>query len=55
MDEKAILEELYDRSMDKIFATSANYAFTVPKKGFEAEFRKEKEIAEYLQKKISNL
>lgn len=55
MDEKAILQMLYDRSMDKIFATSANYTFTVPKKGFEAEFQTEKEIADYLQEKISNL
>ena len=54
MEEKAILQTLYDRSMEKIFGMSANYLMTVPKKGFEKEFQEEREIAEYLQLMIAS-
>ena len=47
-ENKSIIEELYERSMDRIFSMSANYLMTVPKKGMEKEFAGEKEIAEFL-------
>ena len=54
MVEKEILQKLYDRSMEKVFSMSANYLMTIPKKGFEKEFREEREIAEYLQLMIAS-
>ena len=49
MEEKEVLQILYDRSMEKIFSMSANYLMTVPKKGFEKEFDQEREIADYIK------
>ena len=49
---KELLKELYDRSMNRIFEMSAEYTMTVPKKGCEEEFTKEKEIAAMLEKLI---
>lgn len=50
--EKEILRELYERSMNKIFEMSANYLMTVPRKGCEEEFAKEKEIVDMLDRLI---
>lgn len=47
--DKELLQELYERSMNRIFEMSANYLMTIPKKGCEEEFAKEKEIAELLE------
>ena len=52
MTENEILRELYDRSMEKVFGMSANYLMTIPKKGFEAEFVQEREIARWLEKAL---
>ena len=49
---KELLQELYDRSMNRIFEMSANYTMTVAKKGYEEEFAKEKEIADMLERLI---
>ena len=54
MEEKAILQTLYDRSMEKIFGMSANYLMTTPKKGFEKEFQAERAIADYLQMMLAS-
>lgn len=52
--ERELLNELFDRSMDKVFNLSANYLMTVPKKGCEKEFAHEKEIADMLKDLIKN-
>lgn len=52
MREKELLQELYDRSMNRIFTMSANYLMTIPKKGMEEEFAHEKEIAQMLDNLI---
>ena len=52
--ERELLNELFDRSMDKVFNLSANYLMTVPKKGCEKEFAHEKEIADMLSDLIKN-
>ena len=38
--------------MNRVFEMSAEYTMTVPKKGCEEEFAKEKEIAEMLNRLI---
>ena len=52
--ERELLNELFDRSMDKVFNLSANYLMTIPKKGCEKEFAHEKEIADMLKDLIKN-
>lgn len=52
MTKKEILKKLYDRSAQRVFEMSANYAMTTPKKGYEEEFKEEKEIAEWLYDEI---
>ena len=49
---KELLKELYERSMNRVFEMSAEYTMTVPKKGCEEEFNREKEIAEMLNRLI---
>ena len=48
MTEDQVLKEMYDRVMQRIFEMSANYQMTIPKKGMEAKFREEKEMAQIL-------
>lgn len=52
--ERELLNELYERSMDKVFSLSANYLMTIPKKGCEKEFALEREIADMLSDLIKN-
>lgn len=52
MNEKEVLQELYEETMDKVFACSANYLMTIPKKGLEAEHEKYRERAEVLDRLI---
>ena len=40
--ERELLNELFERSMDKVFSLSANYLMTIPKKGCEKEFALER-------------
>ena len=53
MTELEVLKEMLDRVMQGVFELSDDYLFTKPKKGFEAEWRQEKEIADVLQDMIS--
>lgn len=48
MTEYHVLRGMYDRVMQRIFAISANHQMTIPKKGMEAKFREEKEMARIL-------
>ncbi len=52
--ERELLNELYERSMDKVFSLSANYLMTIPKKGCEKEFALEREIADMLSDLLKN-
>ena len=54
MRRKELLQELYDRSMNRILAMSANYLMTIPKKGMVEEFIHEKEIAQFLKTLIEH-
>lgn len=49
MTRQEVLKKLYDREMDNVFAYSANYLMTVPKKGYEREFEEAKEIVAVLE------
>ncbi len=40
-----ILKEIYEETMDKVFAASGNYLMTIPKKGMEEEHARFKERA----------
>ncbi len=53
MTYEEVLQILYERSMQRIFEMSANYAMTIPKKGFEVEFEKERQIADWLKEKMN--
>ena len=49
MSRQEVLKKLYDQAMDSVFAYSANYLMTVPKKGYEREFEEAREIAAVLE------
>lgn len=49
MTREEILQKLYDQAMNNVFAYSANYLMTVPKKGYEREFEEAREIAAVLE------
>lgn len=48
MTEQDVLNELYEDLMNKVFTLSANYLMSIPKRGFENEWRHYKEMAECL-------
>ena len=52
MTEKELLQMYLEQECEVIFATSANYAMTVPKKGSEAEWRAAYERKELLEKML---
>lgn len=55
MSEKEVLQELYEETMDKVFACSANYLMTIPKKGMEKEHEKYRERASTLNRLLARL
>ena len=49
MTRQEILQKLYDQAMNNVFAYSADYLMTTPKKGYEREFEEAQEIAAVLK------
>ncbi|MPM53536.1 hypothetical protein SDC9_100304 [bioreactor metagenome] len=54
MQDREILQEIYDETMDKVFSCSANYLMTIPKKGLEKEFEHYSERAFYIKRLIES-
>lgn len=55
MDRKQVLQALYEEKMQEIFEYAANYLMTVPKKGYEREFYKAKEITDVLEEMLEEI
>lgn len=53
MDKKELLQKYYDMEMNDVFAYSANYLMSSPKKGYEREWYEAKERSEFLLKLIN--
>ncbi len=49
MSEMEVLRELYEETMDRVFACSANYRMTIARKGMEKEHSKYCQRAEVLE------
>lgn len=55
MTTKDLLTEYLDREHNNVFAYSANYLMTTPKRGYEREFQEAQERVELLEELLSGL
>ena len=55
MNRAELLKEYYNNEMNNVFAYSANWLMTVPKKGYENEWEKARIKADILEEMIKEL
>jgi len=55
MNRAELLKEYYNNEMNNVFAYSANWLMTVPKKGYENEWEKARIKADILDEMIKEL
>jgi len=55
MSRVELLKEYYNNEMNNVFAYSANWLMTVPKKGYENEWEKARIKADILEEMIKEL
>jgi len=55
MNRIELLKEYYNNEMNNVFAYSANWLMTVPKKGYENEWEKARIKADILEEMIKEL